>query len=179
MGLAKAGKCVINQDECKANHWKRTSSAAFNGVPLYANTGTCRQIHAVAETMIQEQIALTDSYSSIRISKTQWYACFSSERKEPSSLAVSPQPTFARIRMVTLNEAGQLHCSCGYTDRNGVPDRHIIHVALNYGISFKGFTHHNDDVRFWRAFDKFVVVGETSEMDSLPTQLQGVDVRAQ
>lgn len=36
----------------------------------------------------------------------------------------------------------------------------------NYG-NFEGFTHHHVAVRFWQAFNKFVAVGEPSEMDSL------------
>jgi hypothetical protein len=47
-----------------------------------------------------------------------------------------------------------------------------MHVALNYGISCKGFTHHNVAIQFWRAFDKFVANGESSEMDSQQLGIQ-------
>lgn len=164
MSLAKAGKCMINQDECKASQRKRSASAAFNHVPLHASTGTCRKIQAVAETMMQEQLALVDRYTSVRISETQWYVVYSAERGTSSD--VSPKPTFSRVRVVTLDEGGGLHCSCGYSNRNGVPDRHLAHVALNYGNSFHGFTHHDVAIRFWRAFDKFVAEGDPPEMDS-------------
>ena len=157
---------MINQDECKASHRKRNSLVAFNGIPLYSNAGTCRLIQAVAETMIQEQLSLADTYASVRFSETQWFVGYSAERTI-STCDVSPKPMFARIRTVTLNKSGELCCSCGYTERNGVPDRHLMHVAINYGISFEGFTHHQVAVRFWRAFDKFVVVGELLEMDSI------------
>ena len=33
MGIAKSGKCMINQDKCKASHQKRNSAAAFNRFP--------------------------------------------------------------------------------------------------------------------------------------------------
>jgi hypothetical protein len=121
---------MVNQDECKAYHRKRCSSAAFNGVPLYTNTQTCCYIQAVAETMLQEQITLAESNSSVQISKIQWHVGFSSMRHKPASYDMAPKPSaFARIRIVTLNQAGQLHCSCGFAERNGVPDRHVIHVA--------------------------------------------------
>jgi hypothetical protein len=158
---------MINQDQCKASHRKKSTSAAFNSVPLYTNTRTCRQIQAVAETMIQEQLALADRYASIRISKNKWYVGFSSEQTKHSSPDASPKPRFSRIRIVTLNEAGRLQCSCGYAERNGVPDRHLMHVTLSYGRSFDSFTQHSVAVRFWRAFNKFVAAGESSEMDSL------------
>lgn len=158
---------MMNQDECKASHRKKSTWTAFNSVPLYTNTRTCRQIQAVAETMIQEQLALANSYASIRISKNKWYVGSSSAQTKHASPGASPKPTFSRIRIVTLNEAGRLQCSCGYAERNGVPDRHLMHVALSYGRNFDSFTHHSVAVRFWRAFDKFVAAGESSEMDSL------------
>ena len=65
MGLAKAGKCMINQDERKASDRKRSSASAFNGIPLYTNTAICCQIQSVAETMICEQQTLLDQYASV------------------------------------------------------------------------------------------------------------------
>ena len=174
MGLAKAGKCMINQDESKALIRKRKSSAAFNNVPLYTITKTSHHLNEVAEGMMKEQIALSENYSSVRVSETLWHVCSSGEIKhsEDSDSEMSPIPIFKRTRIVSANSNGGLQCSCGYANRNGVPDRHIIHVAMNYGINFEGFNHHNVHVRFWRAFDKFVAVGEPTKMDSAELKIR-------
>jgi hypothetical protein len=165
MGLAKAGKCMINQDERKASDRKRSSASAFNGIPLYTNTATCRQIQSVAETMMHKQQSLVDQYASVRISSTQWHVTYSAERKSSCSDSW-PKPIFSRVRIATLDNNGGLRCSCGYKERNGVPCRHLIHVAVNYGIDFKAFSHHQVAVRFWQAYDKFIAVGKPAEMDS-------------
>jgi hypothetical protein len=165
MGLAKAGKCMINQDERKASDRKQSSASAFNGIPLYTNTETCRQIQSVAETMICEQQSLADHYASVRISSNQWHVAYSAERKSFCSNSW-PRPIFSRVRIATLDNDGGLRCSCGYTERNGVPCRHLMHVAISYGINFKAFSHHQVAVRFWQAYDKFVAVGKPTEMDS-------------
>jgi hypothetical protein len=166
MGLAKAGKSMINQDEQKASDRKRSSAIAFNGIPLYTHSTTSRYLQPVAETMIQEQQLLIEKYASLRISSTKWYVAYSlSDRK--SSCTESPRPTFARVRVVNLNGAENLQCCCGYSQRNGVPCRHIMHVGVKYGNNFQTFSHHQVTVRFWQAFDKFVAVPESSEMDSL------------
>ena len=158
---------MINQDERKANDRKRSSALAFNGTPLYTDSVTCCHLQSVAETMIQEQQLLVDQYASLRISSTKWYVVYSAAERKRSPSTESPKPTFARVRIVTLNGAEDLRCSCGYTERNGVPCRHLMHVAVKYGNNFKVFSHHQVAVRFWHAFDKFVAVPESSKMDSL------------
>jgi hypothetical protein len=39
-------------------------------------------------------------------------------------------------------------------------------------INFEGFSHHNVHVRFWRAFDNFVAVGEPTKIDSAELQIR-------
>ena len=69
-------------------------------------------------------------------------------------------------------EAGLQSCSCGYANRNGIPDRHIIHFAMNHGINFESLSHHNVHVRFWKAFNKFVTEGEPTQMGSAELQIR-------
>jgi hypothetical protein len=73
---------------------------------------------------------------------------------------------------VYVNKEGGLECTCGYTARNGIPDRHIIHVAMTYGTDFGGFTHHNVHIRFWKAFEKFVAKGEPAKMQTSEQNLR-------
>jgi hypothetical protein len=174
MSIAKAGKCMINQDESKSTCRKRKASAEFNTRPLYTDTKTSKHINDVAEDMLREQIKLSDNNSSVRTSMTEWLVFFTGERKrsEETPSAVWPTPIFDRKRCVFINEDGGLQCSCGYANRNGIPDRHIIHVATNYGINFEGFSHHNVHVRFWKAFNKFVAEGDPTQMGSAELQIR-------
>ena len=110
--------------------------------------------------MLREQINLCENYSSVCHSVTKWFVCFTGDRKKSDETTsdVWPTPIFDQMRIVHINEDGGLQCSCGYANRNGIPDRHIIHVlAMNFGINFEGFSHHNVHVRFWKAFNKFVL----------------------
>jgi hypothetical protein len=174
MSIAKAGKCMINQDESKSSFRKRKAAAEFNTRPLYTDTQTSKHINDVAEDMLREQIELSENYSSVRGSMTKWLVCFTGERKrsEEKPSAVWPMPIFDRIRFVHINKDGGLQCSCGYANRNGIPDRHMIHVAMNYGINFEGFTHHNVHVRFWKAFNKFVAEGDPTQMGSAELRIR-------
>jgi hypothetical protein len=175
MCLAQAGKCMINQDESKSSVLKRKASAEFNNVPLYTKTKTSTHINEVAEDMMKREIELADSYSSVRLSEKKWAVRYTAVRKgseEERSANVWPMPIFDRTRIVSLNADGGLQCTCGYANRNGIPDRHIMHVATSYGINFEGFSHHNVHVRFWRAFNKFVAVGDPSDMDASELQIR-------
>ena len=174
MSLAKAGKCMINQDVTKTNLRKRKASSEFNTQPLYTTTNTLytttntsTYINDVEEDMLKEQIYLSHNYSSMQTSEREWLVRFTAETSgaEVRSSAEWTVPVFDRIRKVYLNNDGGLECTCGYTARNGIPDRHIIHVAMRYSTDFVGFTHHNVHIRFWKAFNKFVAEG-------VPTQMQ-------
>ena len=175
MCLAQAGKCMINQDENKSSVLKRKASAEFNNVPLYTSTKTSTHINDVAEDTMKKEMELSENYSSVRLSEKEWAVRFTAERKQShqeGTTDVWPMPTFDRTRIVSINGDGGLQCTCGYANRNGIPDRHIIHVAKSFGIDFEGFSHHNVHIRYWRAFNKFVAVGDPSQMDSAELQIR-------
>ena len=176
MGVAQAGKCMINQDERKSNTRKRKAVTEFNSTPLYTGTATGKKINKVAENMLKKQIELSENYCSVRISETKWALWFSGKRKEgEEEMDIDhewPTPRFRRTRFVSIHKDGGLQCSCGYANRNGIPDRHIIHVAMNYGRDFEGFTHHQVHIRFWCAYDRFVAEGDSKGMTSLETKIR-------
>ena len=169
MGLGKAGKTMVDQDEKKATLSKITASAEFHETPLYTSTPTSKHLKPVAETMLQQQSALIEAYASVRISFNKWLVMFSAKRSgnesslESKHAHLSVIPVFNRVRTVILDHDGRLHCDCGYSMRNGVPDRHVIHVATKYGNSFTAFTHQSVAVRFWLSYDYFVATSSSSE----------------
>ncbi|KAG7351360.1 SWIM zinc finger domain protein [Nitzschia inconspicua] len=58
-----------------------------------------------------------------------------------------------------------MKCSCCEYERNGIPCRHICHVALKFGSDFESFTHHSVDIRFWTVYSLYAVVLDPSELN--------------
>ncbi|KAG7372244.1 SWIM zinc finger domain protein [Nitzschia inconspicua] len=58
-----------------------------------------------------------------------------------------------------------MKCSCCEYERNGIPCRHICHVALKFGTNFESFTHHSINIRFWTVYSLYAVVLDPSELN--------------
>ena len=79
---------------------------------------------------------------------------------------------------MTINNSGKMECDCGSIHRNGIPDRHIAHVAIKFGKDFESFTHHDVDPRFWMSYCKFVAVDDPSQMDAEKLKLRADLIKA-
>jgi hypothetical protein len=136
---------LTTQDKDKAANTRRGISDQFHKTPLYTQTKTSKHIQQKAECLLQQQMKQIDNYKSIRVDENTWFVLRSTTPKTESP---SILPLFSRIRKVTVDENGQMQCDCGFTSRNGIPDRHIGHVACKYGIDFQSFCHGDIDVRY-------------------------------
>jgi hypothetical protein len=151
MSGAKATKVMVNQDEDKAVRGTKSASDALTKLPLYTKTITSGKLRTVAESMFQQQNEECDNYMSLRLGETTWWVLRSTPRKPDGII-----PTFSRIRIVSIDNNNEMHCSCGFIDRNGIPCRHVVHAARKFGIEFKSFTHHDIDLRFHTSYCSFV-----------------------
>lgn len=65
-------------------------------------------------------------------------------------------PLFERVRDVTVDEDGTMHCSCCRFQRSGVFCEQQICIAQLVhearGEKFAGFTHHDVSVRYWSSY---------------------------
>jgi hypothetical protein len=138
---------------------------------LYTKTSTSDYLRRVAESILQQQIEQLENYVSLRVNETTWWVIGSAPRKERGVL-----PSFSRIRTVTVDDNQKMHCSCGFIDRIGIPDRHIAHVATKFGVDWDSFTHHDVDIRFHHSYCRYIATADdtapiTEEVMSIRDQL--------
>lgn len=161
MSQAKATKVMTNQDEDKFTQNRKKASDAFHKTPLQARTNTSAHVLQTAESMLQQAMVASESYSSYRVCERKWWVLYSGHRNLPVRLL----PVFARVRTVSIDENNRMKCSCFEYERNGIPCKHICHVASKFGTNFESFTHHSVDIRFWTAYSLYAVVLDPSELN--------------
>ncbi|KAG7340008.1 SWIM zinc finger domain protein [Nitzschia inconspicua] len=111
--------------------------------------------------MLQQAMVASERYISYRVCERKWWVLYSGHR----NLHVRLLPVFARVRTVSIDENYNIKCSCFEYERNGIPCKHVCHLALNFGTSFGSFTHHSVDIRFWTAYSLDAVVLDPSELN--------------
>ncbi|KAG7341732.1 SWIM zinc finger domain protein [Nitzschia inconspicua] len=161
MSQAKATKVMINQDEDKFTQNRKRASDAFHKTPLQARTNTSAHVLQTAESMLQQAMVASESYISYRVCERKWWVLYSGHRNLPVRLL----PVFARARTVSIDENNRMKCSCCEYERNGIPCKHICHVASKFGTNFESFTHHLVNIRFWTAYSLYAVVLDPSELN--------------
>jgi hypothetical protein len=80
-------------------------------------------------------------------------------------------PSFKRLRRVTLDENNRLLCSCYHFERCGYPCPHMAPVILHEVPTYKGFTHHDVCVFWWKTHFHFACHGK-KYMEGLDTVFQ-------
>lgn len=160
MSQAKATKVMVNQDEVRDAIVQKSVCDGLIKKPLYTTSITSKFIRRVAESMFQQQSDEAENYVSYRVQDKKWLVLRSTEREVGGVL-----PCFSRVRTVTVDKDNCMHCTCGFIERNGIPDRHIIHVARKFGVEFTSFTHHDIDLRFHNSFCKYVATDDPSDMN--------------
>jgi hypothetical protein len=105
----------------------------------------------------------------IHINSNTWFVIRGTTRKSTST--GSTIPSFERVRMVTINKRSWMKCSCGYTDCFGIPDCHIAHVALKYGVNFKSFGHNDVDLRYHNKYCRLVTMKAVEDMNETELEI--------
>jgi hypothetical protein len=110
-----------------------------------------------------------EKYISIRINSNTWFVFHGTTHKSTST--VSTIPSFERVRTVTINKCGWMKCSCGYTDHFGIPDCHMAHMALKYGVDFKSFRHHDVDLRYHNKYCSLIAMKAVQDMNETELEI--------
>ncbi|KAG7353854.1 SWIM zinc finger domain protein [Nitzschia inconspicua] len=161
MSQAKATKVMINQDEDKFTQNRKKTCNAFHKNALQGRTITSAHVLQTAESMLQQAMVASESYISYRFCDHKWWVLYSGPHNVQGRLL----PVFQRVRIVSVDENHKMTCSCCEYERNGIPCRHICHVALKFGSNFESFTHHSVDIRFWTVYSLYAVVLDPSELN--------------
>ena len=161
MSQAESTKVITDQDMAKAQKKAIAVSDTFYKNQLHADTPTIQHIQKMAESMLQVEMKNADKYVSIRIDAKTWWVLHGIPNRR---LGKSPIPAFERIRIVTIENDGSMHCSCGYQDCYGIPDRHVSHVSLHYGTDFESWTHNDVDLRYHNTYCMLVATKDPAAM---------------
>jgi hypothetical protein len=161
MSQAESTKVMTDQDAARAKKKAVAVSDAFHKTQLYSDTPSSQQIQKVAESMLQQELESAESYVSIRIDEKTFWVLRAVTRK----VGKSPVPVFERVRVVTIGEDRCLRCSCEYPGHYGIPDRHISHVALHYGVDFQCWSHHDVDLRYHNSYCRLVAMKDPDSMN--------------
>jgi hypothetical protein len=160
MSQAESTKVMTVQDMARAQKKSLSVSDAFHKTQLHADTATIQHIQKAAESMLQVEMHAADNYVSIRIDAKTWWVLFAISRRQQKS----PIPAFERVRIVKIDDDGCFHCSCGYQDRYGLPDRHVSHVARHYGTNFEAWNHQDVDLRYHNTYCMLVAMKDPATM---------------
>ena len=109
----------------------------------------------MASSMMSNIIALVDRYESIRVSETEWMVRKKdTSRSQQSKIAI---PDFNVLQKVSVKNTSniskqQLKCTCKYIEVYGMPCQHTITVARIFHPKWKGMTHYDVSVRWWKSY---------------------------
>ena len=115
------------------------------------------------------QVENGHNYASIRTDSTNWVVMRSVDYRNVTTKIL---PIFERKRVVTWNVSGLVRCDCGYTDRWGIPCRHIAHVIQYYSENRYCFTHHDVDIRWWTINAQVQVISDGTPTEPAEQELQ-------
>jgi hypothetical protein len=123
-----------------------------------------QHIQKEADSHLKEENEASDIFISIRVNPKTWLLLCGTDR----SVAVgnSVRPVFERVRIMRINDSGEMTCTCGYTDHFGVPDRHMAHVANEYRTMGETmpFSHHDVAIRHHNSYCMLVATKDPSEL---------------
>ena len=125
------------------------------------NTCSVRYISKKAAGQLMLQVQNLQNYASIRTGPTTWNVLRSTSQTYEKKII----PVFERMRCVNWNCDKTLSCDCGYTERWGMPCRHMAHVVEFYSDQKCFFTHQDVDIRWWDVYTKIVVAMEMENIN--------------
>jgi len=166
---AKSTRVMVFQDEEEGCKLKKASIEGLFKTPTYSNTITCKSIIKTAESELQQQLAQTGNYVSLRKDETNWLVVRSTLR---CRTLLKTRPVFSRVRHLGVDENNEFGCSCYFFERFGIPCRHMAHVAKAYGCNFVGFTARDVDVRYHRSYSHYVAANDANELNEIGKQIR-------
>lgn len=174
MSQAESTSTLWKQDDARTRSKGRSISDSFYKTQLHSDAIATQFLQKEADCQLQNQMKEAECYASMRIDETTWWIL----RCAPRKRAVGPKPVFERVRVVTVNEQGHMECTCGYPNQYGIPDRHMAHVALFYGVNYEEFSHHDVDIRHHNSYCRLVATKDPSLMGPSELNIRSQLLRA-
>lgn len=164
MSQAESTKKLMEQDESRAKTKQRQVADSFHKTQLHSSDKSSQHLQKEADSHLKQEMGAANRYISIRVSPTTWRVLCGVNRTEGNHA----YPTYERVRTVTIDDKQQMKCSCGRTADFGFPDRHMAHVAIEYGLEnnhvVAPFSHHDVAMRHHNSYCQLVAMKEPSEL---------------
>lgn len=161
MPLRIASVNMVQQDTDKLQRKKMSLHADMHKhrlCDLYEEGGSLIVKNAFGQ--LKKQVKEGHNYASVRTGQTTWIVMRSTDR------VANVLPVFERKRSVTWDVDRSVSCDCGYTNRWGIPCRHIAHVVEFYSNNkICCFTHHDVDIRWWTIHASIMIESDAKTME--------------
>lgn len=174
MSQAESTKTLNEQDEARTKVKRKRVADSYNKTQLNANAEASQRLQKEADSHLNMETEAAASYMSIRIGIRTWLVLCGVDRE----VGNSPIPAYERVRTVTIDEHGRMSCSCGYVDHYGIPDRHVAHVALAFGVEFMEFSHNDVALRHHDSYCKLVATKPKSELSAAELAIRSKLIKA-
>ncbi len=126
MSQTESTKTLTKQEQERGKDKRRKVADSIHKTQLHSSNSTSQYLQKEANSQLEDEMQAAEKYISIYINSNTWFVIRGTTRKSTST--GSTIPLFERVQTVTINERGWMKCSCGYTDRFGIPDCHMAHV---------------------------------------------------
>jgi hypothetical protein len=163
MSQAESTKRLTEQDEARAKTKRKQVADSFHKTQLHSSEKASQHLQKEADSHLKEENEASKRYISVRTSPRTWLVLCAAGR---SVVGNSARPLFERVRTVSINDNNELTCSCGYTCHFGIPDRHMAHVANEYGTmgGTMPFSHHDVAMRHHNSYCMLVATKDPSDL---------------
>jgi hypothetical protein len=133
---------------------------------LWSKLPTANSVTTLAESIIKSQWTQRNEYICHRSGRLEWLLTRVNEVDdvlEDEADAADQDgakgkrkgiiPRFLRVRKVTLDPEGNfLRCTCNHFENSGIPCRHIMKVLCDVDPNYKGVTHRDVAVFWWKRY---------------------------
>ena len=169
MSLSRSAQVQTLQSDLKMASIERQAASLLVHQPNWVSSLTSPYILPLAESIIQQEIALVPKYI-VRRKENAWQVVLNYV-DNPNYFTNTMDgdvckklrkflPRYRHLRTVTSDDNSNCQCSCGFFQRFGIPCRHLHAVAKFENPAFVGFTHHDVSVIWLRSYSHFAYTRE-------------------
>jgi hypothetical protein len=135
------------------------------GHKLWSNLPTANFLNKLGESLILQQWEQRNSYVCVRTSQDSFFI-----RSKVQHKAAGPIPHFNRTRTVKVL-GGHLSCDCHYQEQTGIVCRHCMSVLCFVDANFKGVTHEDVSVVWWKLYPQYAYQHGTCDRSKVEIEM--------
>jgi hypothetical protein len=154
--MVRSAKALCLQATMKTAQMGHKASVSVAKQPLWSQSATANHLCTEAESMILQVLERIKLYTVSRTDGRQWQVELKDQLKDPDNLEPKgPIPRFRRVRTVIMDQYGNLTCTCCHFECTGIPCVHTGAVIGFHYPTWKGFTHHDIGLCWWKLWHRY------------------------